>query len=434
MSKKKERMKDRAWDKILKYFEDKNQELKNLIIASDQIKEITGKEPRILCKFDVFEAFPEPLKERNLFVLPIKNKYYQLVEGNGFRFLDDLPEVETENYTSKLMFEPQTAKRGSSESLYLDIASNSGLIEEFVGSKPLYLTIRGRKYSPKFSFEFNKTKLDVESVQVEVDAGFEGKEVIVLIEAKGKRPSSFNIRQLFYPYRFWSTLIDNKEIINIFFWYDKTDDTFHFCQYDFANEFDYNSIYLERYKKYRIKQFEIEDPKEITIRMIPQADDIEKIITLIKEVSEGFDDSQQIAERLNFTVRQSSYYRQATEILQFVSIDKNNKYNLTEKGLELIRSEDKTVNELVNKQIINIPIINKIVKKLFSRKDKAILFDEIVSFIIEETGLSETTARRRTQTLFSWFRWIEEKIGIFIITKKKLTLKTEEIKTLEDFL
>jgi len=434
MPNERETLKEKGWEEIINHLEKEKKILKNLVITSKEIKKISKEEPRILCKFDEYKNYPNILKMRDLFVLPIKNRYYQLLEGNGFHFIEPLPKVETETYISKLKFELLTSTHGSSESLYLDIAINSGLIEEFVQSSPLFLTIRGRKYSPKFNMRFGDTELEVESVQVEVDAGFEGRDVIVLIEAKGSKPESFNIRQLYFPYRFWGTNVEEKSIINIFFWYEESSDTYHLCQYDFKDEMNYHSIELERYKIYKIKQLELEKAKDLSISMIPQADDMNKVIKLVQEVAEGYNDSIQISERLEFTRRQSSYYRQAAEILQLINLDKENKYHLTEKGLQVLKSSEEKQGELIQEQLISVPIVKKIISQLVSRKEKKVTFEELVPFVINSTGLSENTARRRIKTLRSWFGWLANRIGTFESTKDYLRLRTEKVKKITDFL
>ncbi|MCG3255498.1 MAG: AAA-associated domain-containing protein [Candidatus Heimdallarchaeota archaeon] len=434
MSKKRDTIKEKGWDLIINHLEKNGLSLKNLVLTSKEIKDITREEPRILCKFDEYEKYPSVLKKKNLFILPIKNRFYQIIEGNGFHFIEPLPKVDPEEFISKLKFDLLTSVHGTSESLYLDIAINSGLIEEFVQSSPLFLTIRGRKYSPKFRMRFSNAELDIESVQVEVDAGFEGKDVIVLIEAKGSKPESFNIRQLYYPFRFWSTHIQDKTIINIFFWHDETHNTYHLCQYDFKDEMDYHSIELEKYKIYKIKQLELEKARDLSNRMIPQADDMNKVIKLVQEVSKGFNDSKQISEKLDFTVRQSSYYRQAAEILQLVHLDKENRYSLTEKGLELLKVPEEKQSELIQQQLLSVPIVKKIVSLIMSKKEQRITFEELIPFVIENTGLSENTARRRIKTLRSWFSWLEKKIGTFETTKDYLKLRTEKIKKFTDFL
>jgi hypothetical protein len=66
-----------------------------------------------------------------------------------------------------------------------DISFNTGLINHFANLKAnVYLQIRGRKYTPLFTFKVGNFDLEVKSVQTEVDAGYEGEHIILLLEAK----------------------------------------------------------------------------------------------------------------------------------------------------------------------------------------------------------------------------------------------------------
>jgi hypothetical protein len=69
------------------------------------------------------------------------------------------------------------------------------------GTPNLIQTFRGRTTTAKFSFDVNKSQVTVDRAQIEVDAGFENSEQIILFEAKIGVPSSFGIRQLYYPFR-----------------------------------------------------------------------------------------------------------------------------------------------------------------------------------------------------------------------------------------
>tara|TARA_B110000211_G_C13760595_1_gene412949 strand:- start:18 stop:224 length:207 start_codon:yes stop_codon:yes gene_type:complete len=64
---------------------------------------------------------------------------------------------------------------------HLDYAYAAGMIEHFACVGKLYLTIRDRKYTPKFEFNVGNTLVKQISVQTEVDAGYEGKKHIILI-------------------------------------------------------------------------------------------------------------------------------------------------------------------------------------------------------------------------------------------------------------
>ena len=172
--------------------------------ACQKFRETGEKEVRILCKQDSREDRPEIFRENNLFLLPVKNGFYNIIKGEGYI---NIPPIKNEVtiYSSKLDFLLDTAKIGDSEMQHLDFAYASSLIRTFTEDPSLVLTIRGRKYTPDFDFYVGKQLIKVSSVQTEVDAGYEGKNQIVLIEAKSFNASNVIIRQLFYPYRQWQS-------------------------------------------------------------------------------------------------------------------------------------------------------------------------------------------------------------------------------------
>lgn len=113
----------------------------------------------------------------------------------------------------------------------------------------LVLTIRGRKYTPKFEFVISNQKIIVEGVQTEVDAGYEGKDKVVLIEAKNSSTKNTIIRQLYYPFRQWSEYT-TKKIYLLFF--EKRKNEYLIWQYDFRDTNNYDSIELIKSKKYKV--------------------------------------------------------------------------------------------------------------------------------------------------------------------------------------
>ena len=132
---------------------------------------------------------------------------------------------------------------------HLDYAHAIGLIEHFVNEGELFLTIRGRKYTPEFQFNVGNNSITQKGVQTEVDAGFEGKDVVVLIEAKNMKMNNIIIRQLYYPYRKWK-IDTGKRTIPLFF--EKRGLDYMMWMYEFTDELDYNSIKLVKSAKYRI--------------------------------------------------------------------------------------------------------------------------------------------------------------------------------------
>ena len=217
--------------------------------ACQDFKETGEKEVRILCKQDRREDRPKVFIDNNLFLLPVINKKYVILKGEGYVDIPEIQEVE-KNYASKLDFRLDTSLVGNSEMQHLDFAYASSLIRTFMKDESLVLTIRGRKYTPKFSFRVGNHTVDVRSVQTEVDAGFEGRNQVVLIEAKNSSAANTIIRQLYYPFRQWQ-LHTRKKVVTLFF--EKTNGGYSIWHFQFRDIENYNSIELVRAGKYLIE-------------------------------------------------------------------------------------------------------------------------------------------------------------------------------------
>ena len=252
---------NKAWEKIFRDYDISNHDFENgpFELSAAQIKKScqsfkkTGeKEPRILCKQETRSDRPTLFAEKGLFILPKKNGSYYILRGEGYV---DVPDITSpiQDYESKLDFELESSMVGDSEMQFLDFAYANSLIRTFMNDPSLVLTIRGRKYTPQFSFHIGKNKLYTKSVQTEVDAGYEGKTSIVLIEAKNFSSTNVIIRQLYYPFRQWSENT-SKKVYPVFF--EKriidSENIFYIWQFEFTDIEDYNSIQLVKSGRYRI--------------------------------------------------------------------------------------------------------------------------------------------------------------------------------------
>ncbi len=225
-------------------------------ITAEQIKRATAhftrtneREVRILCKQDFREDRPRVFIENDLFLLPVRNGEYAIVRGEGYVDIPSLTGAEIVEYKNKMDFNLDTSRVGNSEMQHLDFAYATSLVRTFLGDDTLVLTIRGRKYTPRFSFRVGSQRIAVEGVQTEVDAGYEGREQVVLIEAKNSYTDNVIIRQIFYPFRQWQ-YHTSKKVKTLFF--EKREGLYSFWEFDFADPDDYNSIRLVKSGRFKI--------------------------------------------------------------------------------------------------------------------------------------------------------------------------------------
>ena len=252
---------DKSWERIFDYTGMKNHDFSRspFILQAEQIKnacqdftKTTEKEVRILCKQDDRDSRPQVFKDNGLYILPKHNGSYYVLKGEGYV---DIPDIVTpiQNYQKKLDFELLSSKVGDSEMQHLDFAYANSLVRTFTDDDSLVLTIRGRKYTQAFSCEASGFELDISSVQTEVDAGYEGKDKIVLIEAKNSASTDIIIRQLYFPYRQWQDQT-GKNVCTLFF--EKRiiegEKIYYIWQFEFADKFNYNSIKLVKSGRFRI--------------------------------------------------------------------------------------------------------------------------------------------------------------------------------------
>ncbi len=406
-----------AWDKI---FAEKGFDLSKDLhyVTATEIKSITGGgEARLLTKFDFSKDVPAILKNNGYFLLPVKNGTYAIVRGAGFQKLAG--SVDVVEYKSNIDFPLTTAGRGQSEMQFLDNAYNTGVLEQILGEGSLYQSIRGRERSHKFSFKVGKNEITVEGVQIEVDSGLEGRNSIILVEAKIGVPHDFIIRQLFYPYRRFKDL-SRKKTIPVFLTYDLKTAVYNAWIYEFFDDGDYNAIRLVKTHTFRIVA---DDPIALSAikpagivlytQEIPQADKLDRVIEFTFKVSEGFNNSKLIAAHFDFDVRQSSYYRQAAEALGLVVLTADKTYALTEIGKQFVlqNTEDRII--FISQVLADFPLAKACLEAIAS--GKKLTKTDVILLVQDKSTLTGETVRRRAQTLWAWLKWIAEHTGTFAL-------------------
>lgn len=231
---------------------------KEVIITADEIKKCgktwKGKnnqfEPRLLCKQDSVEDKPKIFKDYNINIISIKNGEY-LITKNVIYFNLEYPKVKInkikKNANSLLL------NIGNSESSLIDNLRYSGLFEksQYLGEKILFGSLLNGKHRCSFTTKIGTKEVDIKGSQYETDACYESKNKILLIECKGvNNLSSFNIRQLYYPYRtIYDKVYCTKEIKTLFINKDKNN-IIHIWKFEFENPQVMSSIINTGYHKY----------------------------------------------------------------------------------------------------------------------------------------------------------------------------------------
>lgn len=391
-------------------------------IQAGDLKRITGREPRLMAKQDTLKSRPEIFQDHDIVIFPVRNGQYILFpdrdDKSYFKFSQSDLEILPELYqpqTDLHAYDAYPGNQSMNESQAIDFAYISSLLKAFTGEESLFLTIRGRMYSGGFNLSLPDTEhtAEITGVQIEVDAGYESKDAIYLIEAKTGKRTDFHIRQLYYPYLEWSRR-SSKKIIPIFLFYSNA--KYYFYEFEFSDHF--GDWKLVRSKCYAVNESPIAPidlyslADNITIPEpdvpYPQANDVDKVIDLISFVGMGFNTKEELAQQFDFDDRQGDYYANAARYLGFLEKD-DIEFKLTDLGkkfFDIDSSSNRT--SLLIQQLFQYPTFRGVLRLLVGSDLQldSIPTGKIATIIEEYTQLSGSTPLRRASTVRSWMKWV----------------------------
>lgn len=398
-------------------------------ISSNRVKEITGEEPRLVAKMDTREDLPRLLSSQGYFVLPVSNRKYALVPGDGYH---DLEKTDDDPVSfSPIREVPVTVALKAGESAAIQTALYSGLLEKVVGIKQLRPTLhndRIRINNTVIRYR-NKWTLNITGAQAEVDAGFEDHKEFFIFECKNwyhSQLKNFNIRQLFFPFlHARNSLVSERSDwkIRCFFLNVEPDTTvYRFWEYEFPIPNDYANLRFVRQSAFELSQSHRARPNKVIERLVgepisqtdylPQADDPQKLLGIVQGISKGYDTPEKISQWFKFDIRQSNYYGEAAEELGIIDRDRG-RFVLTDAGLKIVRLSTDTAIESLIERIFTLPVFNRIVRYAIENKTDNVPTKIIKPIMKECSGgrYNETTIQRRTQTVTSWLNWVGETTG-----------------------
>ena len=427
MSSKSEKSKnDIAWESL---FETHHilEEINKNSVYKISAKVINAKrEARLMTKFDHHIQLPSIFKQNHLTIQPDSRGSYIIGRFKSYQSLPkesfiDITEIPFPSYLETI-----NPTNIYSESCAILCAYNTGMIDDLL-SEETKLTVSGRMSTGKFSYLINSTQDDtsyeisVDNSQCEIDSGFEGDNILAIIEAKNQTVDDFLVRQLYYPYRLWRNKTQ-KQVIPIFLFY--SNDIFSFYIYRFTDDKYYNSIELVRQKKYQIGSNDIE-LDDILSRLervkikpetkgipFPQADSFVRIVDLIMQIYNINTSLSQedITTNYAFDVRQAQYYTNAAIYLDLVQKKTDREqgvmYSITERGINIIERTPKRRNLALVECLLEKRVLNQTLQ-LYLQKGSKPTLNQVVEIMTEaELDLGLNTMSRRGQTVLAWTDWI----------------------------
>jgi len=166
-------------------------------------------------------------------------------------------------------------------------------------------------------------------------------------------------------------------------------------------------------------------PSNEKSKVVPQADDINKVLEFPFKVAEGLDNAKAIAAYFAFDKRQSSYYREATEAIGLVTL-RDGRYELTDRGREYVRLPPEKRNQYFLRLVLELPIMHETLLEVLQAGRKGLGLAEIAAIIRGRSHLTGSVPRRRAQTVLAWFRWVERSLGIVRVHRSRIYMHGAE--------
>ena len=387
-------------------------------------------EARLHTKVDHSHQLPPIMKSTGTSILTLTNSSWRI---GRFEIFEKLPAWTTPDHTVKTKSLPQwleslTRTGITGEGALVNAAAAAGILKDFAG-EDLLPTITGKGRSATFDFKVRNTSggstpINVKSAQIEVDAGFEGRNALVLLEAKRHLSLDFNVRQLFYPYLTYSSRV-HKPVRPVFI--TLANDVFDLTEFAFDDPTNLSSIRLVASARYMLTDSTVSEKEILQIALaldanpiprpsnaapFPQADDLERIIDMTEFVAAEPRSLDDITNLYEFSPRQSDYYFSAARYLGLGEVVKGsdglNYRQVTALGSNIAKMPYSEKRLALAKLILEIPAIREIYLAYVENQQmmpKSAAEAAVAKWSAAE-GFSGSTVGRRTQTVTAWVRWL----------------------------
>ncbi len=375
-----------------------------------------------MTKFDHRVNLPAIFSTNNLSILPITRGEYVISSFSAYKEFDE-PSQDIQRISIPAHIQSLLPQFLVSESIALNCANACGILNDFLEDEELVPTVSGRMSSGSFEFNINTASglqnITVNNSQIEIDAAYEGIHYLSLFEAKRDLSDDFLIRQLYYPFRVWSTRV-TKTVKTVFLIF--SNGMFNLYEYQFENPNDYNSLILVKQKNYMIATEIYLTDIESLLTMIPvvqepdisfpQADCMSRIVNLIELLHEKPMSKSDITSQYAFNGRQTNYYTDAGRYLGLIDKTRDEDgtilFQLSASGHRIMSLEYKERQLALAAQILMHKVFNETLKihlRCGEMPDRRTIIQ-----IMKQSNLyrveADSTYERRSFTVISWVNWI----------------------------
>lgn len=413
---------DRAWEQLFDKYHilDEISNNGSFTISAEQIKEF--REPRLMTKFDHKVNLPKVFADNGLAILPITRGDYIISSFGAYKEFEtpsrNIQRVSIPAYIQSLM--PQFLV---SETISLNCAYACGILNDFLEDEYIVSTVSGRMGSGDFEFDistsFGTKQLSVSNSQIEIDAAYEGINYLSLFEAKRDLSDDFLVRQLYYPFRVWSSRVTKpvKPVFLIF-----SNGIFYLYQYQFEIPGSYNSLHLIKQKNYIIEtEIALSDIENLlyTVRLtqepdipFPQANSMARIINLIELLNAKPMTKDDITSEYAFDSRQTNYYTDAGRYLGLIDKERDNERNiifqLSRLGRHIMKLPYKERQLAIATQILQHRAFKDTLRlhlQCGEMPDASAIVQIMKSAELYHVD-ADSTYYRRSSTIIGWVNWI----------------------------
>lgn len=377
-------------------------------ISASQIRE--EREPRLMCKMDFRQSIPKPFVDHDLSILAIQNGVYRIAKTRPFFDIDthQIGNIRTTDFQLPDFIETLDYENITGESQALDAAFASGMLNELLGEES-YLTVRGRRFCAEMTVSIPDLddglphEYPISSVQIEVDGGYEGANVLALIEAKMGTADNMNMRQLIYPHVHFETTTEKP--VRTFVMFYEAGSVFTFIPMTYENgvpSLEY--MHATRFRLVGNERIDADHAIPIALPAIdydapsPQADDFSKVLFSIGELANIEPATpEELFQSFPIVPRQYAYYSAAIRWLGIAErVGKT--LVLTDFGEALLAMPEKKRIKYLRDQMLQ----DSVFAALQQDANYVATADEM-----QKWGVNLTTYNRRKSTALAWLKATE---------------------------